>query len=82
MDIDNNGNDDNDNNNNTNDGGDEPEHRFYNCIVYQHLAGEGRIRETETRVQIENQPVRNQKLLRSPVIERLKHDVGLSTSVD
>ncbi|KAM6530895.1 hypothetical protein FSOLCH5_000387 [Fusarium solani] len=56
----------NDNNNNTNNGGDEPEHKFYNYRVYQHLAGEGRIRETETRVQIENQPVRNQKLLRSP----------------
>ena len=41
MDIDSNGNDNNINN--INDGGDEPEHKVYDYIVYQHLVGEGHL---------------------------------------
>ncbi|KAJ4327965.1 hypothetical protein N0V84_001640 [Fusarium piperis] len=51
-------------------------------IVYQHMARQRLIEETPTSVQLPNQPVRNQGLFVGPVIEQLKHDVGISTSLE
>ncbi|KAL2684859.1 hypothetical protein Neosp_005950 [[Neocosmospora] mangrovei] len=51
------------------------------AIVYQHLAKQGWIEETPTKVQLENRQVCNKERLLIPIIKRLKQDVGLSTSV-